>query len=96
MCNNIILSVNLSHRGALFDPKEHHANHNLIGVDLAQFPLGAGVGDLDADDVPNPAKPGSPAINAGWAGDATHVMPLTDMLGNSRQIAPDLGALEAI
>ena len=71
-------------------------------MDLAQFPLGAGVGDPDADDVPNPTfhdflpKPGSPAINAGWAGEATHVMPLTDMLGNSRQIAPDIGALEAI
>jgi hypothetical protein len=112
MYNNIILSVNLSHMGAVFDPKEHHADNNLVGVDLGQFPLGPhdvvasdpkfdGVGDVDADDVPNPTVndflpvPGSPAINAGWAGDATHVMPQTDMLGNGRQGVPDLGALES-
>jgi hypothetical protein len=35
--NNVILSINMAHVGATFDPAEHHGDHNLFGVSLGQW-----------------------------------------------------------
>ncbi len=56
MFNNIILSINLEHVGAAYDPSEHVADHNLIGVGLGQFPL-------QSNDVEN-SDPGFVNIHA--------------------------------
>lgn len=37
--NNIILSVNYSHMGAVYNAAEHHGDYNLIGVDIEEYPV---------------------------------------------------------
>jgi hypothetical protein len=39
--DNIILSINLNHVGATFDPAQHHGDYNLMGVSLGQWTDGA-------------------------------------------------------
>ncbi len=109
--NNIILSINLSHAGTVYDASKYRGDYNLLGVDIGQFPKGANdiiasdpmftaIPDMNGDMVANPTvpgflpKPGSPAINKGWVGNSTHVMPILDMLGNPRVGVPDIGPLE--
>lgn len=63
--NNILLDVNLAHTGGVYDPAEHRGDHNLIGVDNAQWPLAAddivapdagfvGIPDVDGAAVTDP------------------------------------------
>lgn len=63
--NNVILSINMAHVGATFDPAEHHGDYNLFGIDVGQWTNSAndrvvadpgfvGISGLDGPAVTNP------------------------------------------
>jgi hypothetical protein len=110
MYNNILLSVNLAHTGATYDPAEHRGDHNLIGVDNDQWPRQAndivasdpgftGIPDVDGAPVMDPtaAMFSLAARSAALDAGATALdvpLPTTDFFGNPRDAMPDLGAIE--
>ena len=70
--------------------------HDIVAAD----PGFAGVPDVDGAEVASPAPQdfspaaGSPLRDAGYAGDATVVVPAVDFFGTPRDATPNIGAIE--
>lgn len=106
--DNILLSVNLDHTGGVFDPLAHRGDHNLLGVDLGQWPASpadlvvgdpgfVGIADMDGAPVLAPVAEDFALQEDSPARDAGVVgvdFPTTDFFGAPRDALPDIGAIE--